>query len=369
MITPPSGDPETAPPTQAGRLIVSFSLFAGLSWILYRILEPYLVALLWAAILAYAFEPVYRHLNRWIRRKTLSAVVTTVLFLVVVFFPLLSLALPLSRELVVEAQNLRAFLADPNARLPAWITHLPFIGSKIDATVLHLKTHPEGLPAAIEKLQSHLLSLGNHLLSIVTDFGKWLLRLFIFILAFFTFVLHGNEIWKQICGLLTNWAGPRMQIALRVIPATTKGVLYGVFFTALAQAALSGVGYWAAGLSNVLLLTTISFFAALFPVGAVVIWAPATIYLVIIHHWIAAIVFGSWNLVGGTVIEHFLKPMFIGRSSHISFLAILLGVLGGLEGFGLIGIFVGPVVLAVALALWKTLGTPSPESLSSPSRD
>ncbi len=369
MTISPTGDPENAPPTQAGRLIVSLSLVVVLFWILYRILEPYMVALLWGAILAYAFEPVYRHLNRWIQRKNLSAVVTTVLFLGVILFPLLSLALPLSKELVVEAQNLRAFLADPNARVPDWINRLPFVGPKIDAAVAHLKTHPEGLPAAIEKLQSHLLSLGNHLLSIVTDFGKWLLRLFIFILAFFSFILHGNDIWKQLCGLLTDWAGPRMQIALRVIPATTKGVLYGVFFTALAQAALSGIGYWAAGLSNVLLLSTISFFAALFPVGAVIIWAPATIYLVVIHHWLAAIVFGSWNLVGGTVIEHFLKPMFIGRSSHISFLAILLGVLGGLEGFGLIGIFVGPVVLAVALALWKTFRSPVPDGLKSPSRD
>lgn len=362
MSMVPPGEPEGSPPTQAGRIIVSFALFAGLYWILYRILAPYLVSLLWGAILAYAFEPIYRHLNRWIRPKALSAAVTTALFLGVILFPLLSLALPLSKELVIEAQNLKAFLADPNARIPAWISGLPLAGPKIDAAVSHLKTHPEGLPAAIEKLQSHLLSLGNHLLAIATDLGKFLLRLFIFILTFFSFLLHGPDVWKQLCGFLTDWAGDRMKTALRVIPATTKGVLYGVFFTALAQAFLSGIGYWAAGLSNVLLLTTISFFAALFPVGAVLIWAPATIYLVVIHHWIAAIVFGSWNLVGGMVIEHFLKPMFIGRSSHISFLAILLGVLGGLESFGLIGIFIGPVVLAVALALWKTLRSPLHES-------
>lgn len=88
-----------------------------------------------------------------------------------------------------------------------------------------------------------------------------------------------------------------------------------------------------------------------------VVWVPSLLYLAVMHHWIAALIFGLWNLLGGGIIEHFIKPMFIGRSSDIPFLAILLGVMGGLEAFGLIGLFIGPVVLSVTLALLKALAS------------
>lgn len=355
----PSG-PQELHPSLSGRPIIALALFLALFSILYLIIEPYLAALLWAAILSYAVHPGYRYLSNRTRRPALSALATTLLFLIVVLMPLLSLGVPLSHELLLAVESVRIFILDPHAVLPAWISHLPIIGPKLEAAVAHIKSHPVGLGAAAGKLQSHVLAFGNQILSLATNIGKWFLKFFIFILAFFSFTLHGETIWNTLGRLFTWWAGPRMKIPLTVIPATTRGVLYGVFFTALFQAILSAIGFWAASLPNVLLLTTLAFLAALFPVGAVVIWVPSLLYLAVGHHWIAALAFGIWNLLGGGTIEHFVKPVFIGRSSDIPFLAILLGVMGGLEAFGLIGLFIGPVVLAVTLSLLKALSSSEP---------
>ncbi len=360
--TSPSTQPPDPHHTQSGRPVIAFALFLSLFSILYMIIQPYLAALLWAAILSYAVHPGNRYLARRTQSPILSALATTVIFLVVVLMPLLSLGVPLTHELLLAIESVRVFLTDPHATLPAWISHLPLIGPRIDTAINHLKTHPIGLEAAAGKIQSKILTFGNQIISLATNLGKWFLKFFIFILAFFSFTLHGEAIWNNMGRLFTEWAGPRMKIPLKVIPATTKGVLYGVFFTALFQAILSAIGFWAAGLPNVLLLTTLSFMAALFPVGAVVIWVPALLYLIVEHHWIAGLAFGIWNLLGGGSIEHFVKPMFIGRSSDIPLLAILLGVMGGLEAFGLIGLFIGPVVLAVTLSLLRALSSQEPSA-------
>ena len=360
--TPPSTQPPDPHHAPSGRPVIAMALFLSLFSILYMIIQPYLAALLWAAILSYAVHPANRFLTDRTKRPVLSAMATTLLFLVVVLMPLLSLGVPLSHELLLAVESVRVFLLDPHATLPAWISHLPFIGPKLNTAVAHLKSHPIGLGTAAGKLQSQILTFGNQVISLATDLGKWFLKFFIFILAFFSFTLHGEAIWTTLGRLFSEWAGSRMKIPLTVIPQTTKGVLYGIFFTALFQAILSAIGFWAAGLPNVLLLTTLAFLAALFPVGAVVIWVPALLYLTVGHHWIAALAFGIWNLLGGGAIEHFVKPMFIGRSSDIPLLAILLGVMGGLEAFGLIGLFIGPVVLAVTLSLLRALSSPEPSA-------
>ena len=357
-MTPEGLSPEPDIPTHnAGRPFIAMALFLCLFGFLYLIVAPYLSALLWAAILSFAVTPIHAFLLRKIGRPAWTALLTTLLFLGFVLAPLLSLGVPLSHELVLAVNGVRNFLQDPHSKVPDWIARLPFVGPRIDTLLTGLKTHPIGLDVATAKLQTHILAFGDQVISLATNLGKWFLKFIIFLLAFFAFTLHGEAIWKTLSRLFTQWAGNRMEIPLKVIPSTTRGVLYGVFFTALFQAILSAIGFWAAGLPNVLLLTTMAFLAALFPIGAVVVWVPALLYLAVMHHWVATLLFGLWNLLGGGIIEHLIKPMFIGRSSDIPFLAILLGVMGGLEAFGLIGLFIGPVVLSVTLALLKALAS------------
>lgn len=331
----------------------------------YWVIGPYLEPLVWGAIMAFALSPIQRFIMRWIKNSFTAAFCTVVLFCLLVLFPLILLAVPIGQEIFRETLSLRDFLQNPSSQLPAWLTELPFIGQKISLLANSLHSNPQMLTGITGKLESHLMEIGNQFLSIASELGHWLIKLFIMLLGTFSFLYHGKTIWGQITLVSKRIAGENLTRPLGVIPPTTQGIIYGLFFTSLAQAILAIPALKLAGVPNILLLSTAIFVASLFPVGATIIWVPAAIYLLATGHMLSAIIFSSWNIlvVGG--MEHFIKPMFIGRTSHTPFLMILLGVLGGLETFGLIGLFIGPVILSVFLEIWRhtvTDDSPKPQA-------
>ena len=324
------------------------------------ILFPYVVPLLWAAILAFATYPLLTFLRRFVKRPVLSASLMAVLFLGLVVAPLLSFALPLTQEILSEVSKIRGFLQNPHATLPPWIDHLPVVGPRAEGWYQNFRSHTPSLSIFFDKLQSHLLSLGDRLFSIMTDAGKIAVKTLILFLALFAFYLRGPALWSGIRTLLLRFGGPATERPLNQIAPVTRGVVYGMFFTALTQALLAGAGFWIAGIPEALLLTFILFFTALFPMGAVAVWLPASLTLLAQGRTLPFILFLLWNaiIVGG--IENVIKPIFIGRSSEMPFILILLGVLGGLGAFGIIGLFIGPVILAILQTLWQDAITPTP---------
>jgi predicted PurR-regulated permease PerM len=354
-LLPPGKSPGS--PVVRGLLVVSLLGIAG------YLLSPYTVPLLWAGILAFATYPLLTFLRRFVKRPVLSSLLMTGLFLSFIVLPILSFALPLTQEVLLEAARIRAFLANPQSTLPAWIDHIPFLGTRAEHWYQDFRSHTPTVSIFLDKLQTHLLAWGDKLFSIMTDAGKILVKTLIFLLGLFSFYLKGPELWRGIREILVRWAGPQIEEPFRQIGPVTRGVVYGMFFTALAQAVLAGIGFGVAHIPEALLLTFLLFFLALFPMGAVAVWLPASFTLLAQGRTLAFILFLAWNavIVGG--IENVIKPVFIGRSSEMPFILILLGVLGGLEAFGVIGLFIGPVILAILQTLWQEntrSGTQSP---------
>ncbi len=328
------------------------------------VLSPYILPLLWGAILAFATYPLLRLLRRRIKRPVLSALLMTALLLGLVVAPLLSFALPLTQEVLQEVQKIRSFIDNPRATLPSWIDHIPLLGPRAEGWYQHFRSHTPSISIFIDRLQSHLLMLGNRLFSLMTDAGRIAVKTLIFLLALFSFYLRGPALWEGIRTLLLRFGGPDTERPFNQIAPVTRGVVYGMFFTALAQALLAGIGFGVARVPEALLLTFLLFFLALFPMGAVAVWLPASFTLLAQGRTLAFILFLLWNaiIVGG--IENVIKPIFIGRSSEMPFILILLGVLGGLGAFGIIGLFIGPVILAILQTLWQDFVHVPEKSLS-----
>jgi predicted PurR-regulated permease PerM len=343
----------TEPGGPDGSPVLRGLLLAALLGIAGFILLPYVVPLLWAGILAFSTFPLLTYLRKFVRRPVLSSLLMTVLFLGFIIIPILSFALPLTQEVLSEVARLRAFLANPQATLPVWIDHIPFLGKKLEYSYGDFRSHTPTLSILLDKLQTHLLTWGDKLFSLMTDAGKILVKTLILLLGLFSFYLKGPELWRGIRIILVRWGGSQVEEPLRQIGPVTRGVVYGMFFTALAQTVLAGIGFGVAHVPEALLLTFLLFFLALFPMGAVAVWLPASFTLLAQGRTLAFILFLVWNalIVGG--IENVIKPIFIGRSSEMPFILILLGVLGGLEAFGVIGLFIGPVILAILQKLWQ----------------
>jgi len=140
---------------------------------------------------------------------------------------------------------------------------------------------------------------------------------------------------------------------LRAIGQTVKAVVYGLVLAALVQGVLVGIGYWLAGVGAPVFLASLTTVCGLIPFAAATIWVCVTAWLLLEGNTVAGIGLLVW---GGVVMgwtDHIVRPFLISREAQIPFLVVLFGVLGGLAAFGLVGLFVGPVILAVLLAIWR----------------
>jgi predicted PurR-regulated permease PerM len=147
--------------------------------------------------------------------------------------------------------------------------------------------------------------------------------------------------------------GPRIHNYLRAIEQTVKAVVYGLVLTALVQGFLVGVGYLFAGVGAPVFLAALTTVCGLIPFAAPAVWGGVCVWLFIKGSTAAGIGLLIWGAIVLGWTDHIVRPFLISREAEIPFLVVLFGVLGGLAAFGLVGLFVGPVILAVLLGVWR----------------
>ncbi len=163
---------------------------------------------------------------------------------------------------------------------------------------------------------------------------------------------------RVLTALLERIAGPQANRLIAVTGATVRGVVYGILGTALVQGILTALGLWAAGVPRPLLLAVIAGSMSVLPIGAPAIWIPACFWLLSNGHTWTAILLFTYGVVFISGSDNVIRPYFIARGAKLPFLLTMLGVLGGALAFGLLGIFVGPVLLSVGFTLVREWATP-----------
>jgi len=311
------------------------------------VLYPFFSAILWASILAFSTWPVFTSLRTRIGRAGAAAlmVLTTA---VVVLLPL-ALVVPSGGHDVGEIQAiLQSAIAGGLPPAPGWIANIPVIGATLhdlwaswahDFSVMVAFFRPYFGIAAEFGLRL-LLGLANGVL-------EFLLAL---VVAFFIYG-SGDTIAAKLQTLLRRIAGERADRLITVTGATVRGVVYGILGTAVVQGLLTVFGLWMAGVPRPLMLGVIGGGLSVLPIGAPFIWIPASLWLLASGNTVAGVFLGLW---GGIVIsgaDSLIRPYFIARGAQLPFLLTMLGVLGGALAFGLLGIFVGPVLLGVGYTL------------------
>ncbi len=313
------------------------------------VLYPFLSALLWASILVYTTWPVFEWLRLHLHlRRSLAALLMVALTAVVLVLPI-AVAAPGSAE---DISMLRHTIMDGlRAGLPGspqWVFDVPLIGNTMgdlwnrwaaDISVMLEALRPY-FGIVVENGLSLLLSIANGVL-------MFLLSLFV---AFF-FYVYGEPIADRLRLLLHRIAGLQAERLITVTGATVRGVVYGILGTAVVQGILTAFGLWLSGVPRPALLGGIAGVLSVLPVGAPVIWIPAALWLMGSGHlgWgIFLAIYGSGAITGA---DSLIRPWFISRGAQLPFLLTLLGVLGGALAFGLLGIFLGPVLLGIGYTL------------------
>ncbi len=313
------------------------------------VLYPFFTSLLWAAILVFTTWPVCEWLRQRIRlRRGAAAGVMVVLTAVVLVLPL-ALAAPGGAD---DVNHLRRVIEDAlRAGLPGspdWVFEIPLVGTTLgdlwnrwaaDISVMVEALRPY-FGILLEGGLSLLLGLANGVLLFV-------LALFI---AFF-FYLYGDPISARLRVILQRIAGERAQRLIDVTGATVRGVVYGILLTAIVQGVLTAFGLWLSSVPRPVLLGAVAGFLSVLPIGAPVVWIPSALWLISSGHLGWGIFLAVYGVVAVSGADSVIRPWFIARGAQLPFLLTVLGVLGGAIAFGLLGIFLGPVLLGIGYTL------------------
>lgn len=332
-----------------GERILMWLLLGGVATGCVVVLYPFLSALLWAAILAYTTWPVYRQVRARLNLgRAAGAGVMVAITAVFVVLPL-ALAAPSGAGDVAQLERtIQEALASGLPGAPGWVHGVPAVGPTLgalwdawaaDLSVMVAFFRPYFGIAAQFGLQL-LLGLANGVL-------LFLLALFV---AFFAWA-SGEDLALRVAQIIHRIAGPRAERLIEVTGATVRGVVYGILGTAVVQGALTAIGLWACGVPRAALLGVVAGGLAVLPVGPPLVWFPAALWLMGSDGmlWgIGLMLYGTF-VIGGA--DTLIRPFFIARGAHLPFLLTMLGVLGGAIAFGLLGVFLGPVLLGVGYAL------------------
>ena len=332
------------------RRLITAVLLAGLVLLGFRIIEPFIVPLVWAGILGYVSWPAYEWLVRKLQgRSTLAAVLMTIAVSLAVVVPIAWLAVIVRIELVHGYHDMRAVLSG-GVQLPPAVLKIPWIGDQLRDLTTRIAQDPQALGFELRKLSDRSF---EQIARVIGDISRNAVKLGFAVLSLFFVYRDGARFAAQLTRALEQVLGPRVDNYLRAIGQTVKAVVYGLGLAALVQGTLAGLGYWAAGVGAPIFLAALTTVCGFIPFAVPVLWGGVGAWLIMTGHTVAGVALLIWGVIVVGWTDHFVRPLLISRGAQIPFIIVLFGVLGGLAAFGLVGLFIGPVILAVLLAVWR----------------
>jgi predicted PurR-regulated permease PerM len=340
--------------------IVGALALAGLAVGILWVLRPFVSAVLWAIVLTYSTWPVFEFVRRSMRcNSTLAASVMTALLTLVILLPVTVLVLSLGDSVAPVADAIRGGLEQGLPDPPHWVGELPLVGSSLQRYWGDL-AHDSGKLGS--ELQRWFQPLRSWLLSGGLQLGAGLVYLVLSVVLAFFFYRDGDAAAAAAQRVLHRIAGSRATRLMAVAGGTIRSVVYGILGTAFAQAILAAIGTWIAGVPGALLWGMLTFFLSVVPVGPPLVWGGAVAWLLYQDSVGWAIFMAVWGFFGISGIDNIIKPYLISRGSHLPFILTLLGVLGGALAFGFIGVFLGPLLLALGYRLLQEWVATEPDA-------
>ena len=334
---------------QAGLTFLRIGAAVALLVGAYLVLRPFLVGLIWAAILAYVTWPLFS----WIRDRTgRPRLVSGLLTL----FVLLGVGIPISTAgiaLADQAADLLRFLQDwlkEGAPLPQWLRENSWLGPRLEEARESLPTTQEisrYLVRSSGQLSERVVGVARNAATNVFTFVITLLALYSFYVDGESLIAHARRLARTVFPHLPAQF-------LSDVGGVVRAVVFGLLGTAIVQGILAGIGLAIFGVPSPVALGALTAVSSFIPAGPPLIWGGAAIWLFFQDQLLAAVGMAVWGALLVSSVDNVLRPLLISRGGStipIPFLVVFFGVLGGVAAFGLLGLFLGPVLLAVTFTL------------------
>lgn len=315
------------------------------------ILKPFLLPLVWATMIAVATWPLLIGVQGYLRgRRAPAVLLMTVALLLVLIVPLTLAVATVLENVAAMKEWIRQMAAEGVPPPPEWVGSLPLVGERAAAMWQQAAAAgPEGWSARLVPYAQKMLAwFVNNAGGLGLIFIQFLLTLIL------TAILYakGETAAAGVRRFFRRLAGARGEESVLLAGKAIRAVAMGIVVTALIQSALGGLGLWIAGIPGVTVLTAVMFLLAIAQIGVVPVLLAASGWL----FWQGATLWGvlllAWTAVVGS-IDNVIRPILIKKGADLPLLLIFAGVIGGLVAFGIIGLFVGPVVLAVSYTLLR----------------
>ncbi len=336
--------------------MIFFALFALLAW---DITAPISTPTLWAAMLSFISMPIYRFVNQRLMRNRfpgIAAGITLTLFLLICIVPILYALSTLGREAAGMGADFSQLLANiqqqaysgKDFNFPAWLPvwaadYLTSFLENSEAVKSVLQYFAQWSAKFLSSLSAYLIEQGS----------SFILNVMITTMISFFLIRDGEKIVDYVKSVIPLSHDESEDFFSRT-GSILNSIVYGIILTVALQALIGGVGWWFVGLGSPMLFGMLMFFFGMFPAGTAVVWVPGSIYLALTGDLKNAAILFTWGLLVVGTIDNLLRPFRIsgGRGGcDIPTLLIIMGLFGGVRGWGFLGIFVGPLVLVLFVSV------------------
>ncbi|BCU78760.1 AI-2E family transporter [Luteolibacter sp. LG18] len=378
------------------------------------VLRPFLSALMWAIVLAYSLWPLQQRFTKWFRgSRTFAAILVTLTLTLVTVGPFVLIGFSIADDAKALGTATRKWFESAPDEPPEWMKKTPVVGDEMTAywrdfaedrkrwihsfdeaakerpprpkiaepngDEMTLHEPPPVVPNApatetgvlsdeatagkkeaessrlVERMAGQLgqatVWLQRALFTAGRVLGTGAIEILLSVFLAFFLLRDGRALAERLSTGMHRIAGKRGQHLLHVAGGTVRGVVYGILGTALVQGVVAGIGFAIAGVPGAVLLSVLTFFFSALPIGPPLIWIPATIWLFAQGRPGWGIFMALWGTLGISGVDNIVKPYLISHESKTPFVLIFCGVIGGAFAFGLVGVFLGPTLLAVTFRL------------------
>lgn len=333
--------------------LISMGLTVGIVILAIFIIHKFLPSLIWAAIIVIATYPLYRHWRRFFGvRHNLSALLFTLILVVLLILPLSWLVSVLVKELQLFINYLQLVNRDGGVA-PSFIQQFPFVGNDLVAYWNQNIGQPGQVKYFLSNLHLSLAPTSYYIQVIGTNLVHRSVQVGFTLLSLFFFYRDGDQFFQQANRVGEFCLGTRWYRYVNRLPAALRATVNGTIVVGIGVGILMGVCYGLIGFPAPTLIGFITAFAAMIPFVAPIIFIIIAAILFFSGSVVAAIIVIVWGTLVMFVADHLIKPVLIGGAIQLPFLAVLFGILGGVETLGLLGLFVGPIIMVLFITLWN----------------
>ena len=332
--------------------ILFLSSLTALSLVLcFIIFRPFITPLISASVLAIIFFPVHSRIVKWIHRPGVAAFLSTLLVLLIVVAPLVAVGLAIKSEVTALVHELQSRSEESGG----WSQYLANVTQGPRAWISRYVDLSDVQGEVTERLQA----LNS---AIVADIGVFLGGVTAFLVNFvitlftlFFLLREGRSLRRRVAAVLPLSAD-QIERLFSQVNNTIIATVYGGLVVAAAQGTLTGLALAVLGIRSPVLWGAVAGFSSLVPlVGSAIVWLPAALYLVATGHWVQGLLLIAWGAGVVGTIDNVLRPLMMSGRVQMHTLLIFFSVLGGVRAFGFLGLFLGPVILAIAISLLSML--------------